>query len=138
MTSQPDQPSASPDDVKDAVGIPDELAEVKVADLTAAALDKVDDGAAEHDGVAAAATALAPAVAKEGGDPEGEKAEPDCRACHKVVEAVLARVDISDIVAGVVSVLGAEVGRQRAGPVIVDSNPKFVPIEHIEGNSDEQ
>ena len=118
--------------------VPDELAAVEVVDFAAAALDKVDDGAAEHDGVAAAATALAPAVAEEGGDPEGEKAKPDCRACHKVVEAVLARVEVGDIVAGVVSVLGAEVGRERAGTVIVDYNPKFVPIENIEGNSDEQ
>ena len=120
------------------MGIPDELAAVEVADLAAAALDKVYDGAAEDNGVAAAATALAPAVAKESGDPEGQKAEPDSRAGHEVVETVLARVEVGDIVAGVVSVLGAEVGRERAGTVIVDSNPKFVPIENIEGNSDEQ
>ena len=54
------------------------------------------------------------------------------------METVLARVEVGDIVAGVVSVLGAEVGRERAGTVIVDSNPKFVPVERIEGNSDEQ
>ena len=107
MTSQPDQPSASPDDVKDAVGIPDELAEVKVADFTAAALDKVDDGAAEHDGVAAATAALAPTVAKESGDPEREEAKPDRRAGHEVVESVLARVHVGHVVRRVVSIFGA-------------------------------
>ena len=86
------------------MGIPDELAAIEVADLTAATLDKVDDGAAEYNGVTAATAALAPAVAKEGGDPEGEKAEPDCRTGHQVVEAVLARVDIGYVVRRVVSV----------------------------------
>ena len=62
------------------MGIPDELAAVEVAHLAAAALDKVDDGAAEYNGIAAATAALAPAVAKEGAYPEGEKAEPDSRA----------------------------------------------------------
>ena len=86
------------------MGIPDELAAIEVADLAAATLDKVDDGAAEDNGVAATAAALAPAVAKEGGDPERQKAEPDSRAGHEVVEAVLARVDVGDIVCRVVSV----------------------------------
>ena len=86
------------------MGIPDELTAVEIADLTAAALDKVDDGAAEYDGVAAATAALAPTVAKEGGDPEGEKAEPDSRTGHQVVEAVLARVDVGHVVRRVVSV----------------------------------
>ena len=90
--------------MEDAVGVPDELAAVEVANLAAAALDKVDDGSAEDDGITAATAALAPAVAKEGGDPEGKKAEPDSRAGHQVVEAVLARVDVGDIVSRVVSV----------------------------------
>ena len=86
------------------MGVPDELAAVEVANLAAAALDKVDDGSTEDDGITAATAALAPAVAKEGGDPEGKKAEPDSRAGHQVVEAVLARVDVGDIVSRVVSV----------------------------------
>ena len=86
------------------MGIPDELAAIEVADLAAAALDKVNDGSAEDNGVTAATAALAPAVAKEGGDPEGQKAEPDSRAGHQVVEAVLARVDVGYIVCRVVSI----------------------------------
>ena len=86
------------------MGIPDELAAVEVAYFATASLDKVDDGAAEDDGVTAATAALAPTVAKEGSDPEGEKAEPDSRAGHQIVETVFARVDVGDIVGRVVSV----------------------------------
>ena len=118
------------------MGVPDELAAVEVAYFATAALDKVNDGAAENNGIAAATAALAPAVAKEGSDPEGEKAEPDSRAGHQVVEAVLARVDVGDVVRRIVSVLRAQVGCDRAGAVIVDSDAKFVPIEHVEGNSE--
>ena len=89
------------------MGIPDELAAIEVADLAAAALDKVYDGAAEDNGVAAAATALAPAVAKESGDPEREEAKPDRRAGHEVVESVLARVHVGHVVRRVVSIFGA-------------------------------
>jgi len=120
--SQPDQASCCPDEVEGTVGVPDKLTAVELSNLTAASLDKVNDGAAEDNRIATAAAALPPAVPKESRDPEREEADPDGRRSHQVVEPVLTRVNISHIVRSVVIIRSVVRWRGGAAPVIINTN----------------
>ena len=108
--------------------IPDELAAIELANFTTASLYKVNDGPTENNGVAAAAATLAPAVAEESRDPEREKTNPNSRRSYQVMKSVFTRVNICNIVCGVViirSIIGWGGG---AASFIVNTNTCIITI----------
>ena len=63
-------------------------------------LDKVNNGAKKNNRVTEAAEALAPAVAKQGWDPEGEEAEPEETREDEVLKSIDTWVCICCVVRG--------------------------------------
>ena len=61
-------------------------------------LDKVNNGAKKNNRVTEAAEALAPAVAKQRWDPEGEEAEPEETREDEVLKSIDTRVCVSGVV----------------------------------------
>ena len=91
--------------MEQALRVPHKLTTVEPAHFAEAPFDKVNDGSTEDYGVTAAAAALSPAVSEESRDPKRQEDEPDGGAGHKIVEAILAGVDISGVVRSVVGVV---------------------------------
>ena len=63
-------------------------------------LDKVNNGAKKNNRVTETAAALAPAVAKQGRDPEGEEAEPEETREYELLKSINTRVCVHCVVRG--------------------------------------
>ena len=108
--------------------IPDELAAVELAKFTTASLNEVNYGPAEYNGVTAATATLTPTVAKQSRDPERKEADPDSRRSYQIMEPILTRVYICNIVCGVVIIRSVIGWGSRTASLIVHTNTYIIII----------